>query len=182
MLRRIRTAMPKIIRNVAQLDWGFFSETETRLHLQVLDEHAPSYKVWLEQKNKRCFIDSKQHLAIPPKVLNPLREAIEVYRTMVERHWVNMKIRLGQFTMTVDPSQALAIVTLYPNEHPPTQRKITHQVPMGYAEPEYLKYYRLDPSMSALQLGTRLDEADRYDIYLPDLIWGRMPGRASTDW
>jgi hypothetical protein len=171
--------MPKIIRNVAKVDWGFFSETETRVHLQAIGP-APRYKVWLERNGQRCCVDSEQHVDIPPKVMRPLQLAVAQNRFQIESMWVNMKIDLGQFVMTVDPNRALATVTLYPGEH--TQRKITHQIPPGYARPAYLEHYRLDSEIATLQLGTLLDEARRYDIYLPDLIWGKISGRVDTDW
>ena len=173
----LRTAMPKLLSQVASYDWGFFSEREQRMHVQAIGKDVPRYKAWLEQDGKRCFIDAYPNAPMPPKVFNAIRVAVAARRTEIENAWTSMQIWLQHVKITVlDPDKYIFDFVLYPGQNTELRRNV--ELPglqRMDTTGEYIKNWKLDPDMVAIVFGTHLPELRHYDVYLPDIFWGRLP-------
>ena len=93
--RFIKEAMATLIRNVADHDWGFFSEKETRMHLQTKDKKSISghgkIKFWLEEQGKRTFLLAEGK---PSKSdIKEIKKAVEKDRGIIEGEWTFMMLQ-----------------------------------------------------------------------------------------
>jgi hypothetical protein len=166
-------AMPKLLRQVGGIDWGFFSEQETRLHLQSLGA-VKEYKVWLECGGSRCFEDAEPRgNVLPPKIRRELYAATIQNRYPVENYWVAQQIKLGRLLVVVDPGRYVATLKMYPGTHNELVRQVDVSTLAKFPDggKAYLKHYVLDGSLPALRFGTHLPEGEQYDLYLPGLLW-----------
>lgn len=173
----LHMAMPKIIRQIGKFDWGFFSETEVRMHLQALGKKMPDYKVWLESSGKRCFVDAHLTNPMPSQIYTALEAAVAKQRGQIENMWINMQIDLGHIAAKVlDPSNYIFDFVLYPGQNTELHRRVElpglrHKDQDGLC----LKNRKFDSEKAAITFGTHLPEEKVYDLYLPDIFWGRRP-------
>jgi hypothetical protein len=168
---RFRAAMPKIVPNVAKIDWGFYSENETRMHLQALGD-APKFKVWLEQNNKRCFIDAGD---VPMKrgMFNELKTAVVPDRYRIDNFWFAMQIDLGHVKLEKFERDFKVKLTLYPGtNHANVKTLLLNKLKTFPDAADMMKHVALDASMAAISFGTHRPAERRYDLYLPDIFWG----------
>lgn len=163
--------MPKILSGVAKLNWGFYSEVETRMHLQAL-QASEKYKVWLECQNKRCFIDAGVQ-PIPRPIFMQLKTAVEADRYRIDNYWMSMQIDIGHTTFKTLPDFKL-VLTLYPGTPHANIKILNLDVLRKFPDAkDMIANVALDSSMVAISLGTHREPPRRYDLYLPDIFWGK---------
>ena len=109
-----RQAMPVILKKIPPpYDWGFFSNEEARMHLQIYNpEYRPfGWKVWLEERGRRVCEDVGGN--IPGKVLRALRERLELGRSHVETMWLGLMIKKSWIERRLTGSTV--VLTVYPD-------------------------------------------------------------------
>lgn len=167
--RRVRAAMPAIIRNIPPgHSWGWYSREDPRMHLQLLGK-GYVYKTWLEEKGKRVFVPDGK---IPAKILKSLGKEVEVNRRPIEDLWVRFMLDNGWLGLHV----ALPQVTLvaYPNTPNKFVRKI--DVAKWFTREQLAtlgqENITLDREMAAIRFWSdRSEEQVPYDVRISSLLW-----------
>jgi hypothetical protein len=158
--------MPAIIRNVPPgHKWGWYSREDPRM--QTVDEQH-KYKVWLEERGRKCFEPAGK---IPAKVLKALRESLEERRELVADNWVRFMLDNDWLALHI----ALPKLTLvaYPN----TPNKFVREIDLTtWLNPKLLAtltpdIIELNREMAALRLFTNRPEEQAYDVRLSRLLW-----------
>lgn len=169
--KHFRTAMPKIVPNVAKVDWGFYSEHETRMHLQALGA-APKFKVWLEQNNTRCFVDAGG-VPMTRGMFNELKAAVQPDRYRIDNYWFSMQIDLGHVKLEKFEREFKVQLTLYPGtNHENVKTMLLHKLKPFPDAAAMMENVALDADIVAISFGTHRPPERRYDLYLPDIFWG----------
>jgi hypothetical protein len=130
-------------------------------------------RVWLEHDGKRCFVpDSTKHIA--PRLLYALRHVVRRNRYSLDSQWINAQIELGKISYVVDPAAHTAQLTLYPGTGYANSKQLDLRVFENFGDTKKMfSNVALDASMVAISFGTHLSPDRRYDLYLPDIFWGR---------
>jgi len=161
-------AMAAILRGVpGNVDWGFFSREDERMHLQTIDEkRVGKFKYWLERDGQRVF---EAESAAPGRIHDALIADIRTAGTRrhVEAKWVMLMIHKGW--LTLDYRAPITTLRAYPGG-----REFTRTIDLSrelLEPPTDPSEVVLSAGMASLQVFPSLDEADRVDIFLPDVLW-----------
>jgi hypothetical protein len=173
-----RTSMSVYIRNVANHNWGWFSNEDQRMHIQTVDQKSikgpTKIRIWLETKGKRTFEVSTGNLS--PSDLKKLRAEVESQRDYLEIQWSAFMITNKWVTINLIGS--VITITAYPNSHNKFIRKLDlrEEFPGAYYNgsgswDRKKIFASLDAEHEAIAVGPQEEMDLRIHIRLDRILW-----------
>jgi hypothetical protein len=162
--------VPIVLRDTPPgCNWGFYSEEEPRMHLQVL--RGPfACKVWFESEGKWVIERSKD---APAKLFNVLRQTLEQHPLIASRiraEWVHQIYTKAWLQLRVSGDRA--ILTAYPGTHHAFERVIdlsAHARPSLFVNSD--QDVDIDEETVSLVIGARRPEHEWVMVNLADVLW-----------
>jgi hypothetical protein len=108
---KLVVAFPVVLRNTAGFRWGFYSNEDQRMHLQVVPqkgEEKLDYRVWLETRGQRTFEPNDMPASVKKLVLRAVTDyqkhvEAEWVRLMIKQDWLRYRYAAGVITLDVYP-------------------------------------------------------------------------------
>ncbi len=171
-LERQALGMAAIVHNVPNgVDWGFYSNEEPRMHLQVVRPRRADLKAWLEEEGKRVFKPVGEWPASYRRALSAYL-ADEGRRGALEREWIGRMMEKDWMRLAYEPP--FAVVTAYPGMPHEFTRRIDVRpeiVSVPVFEALHFGNMKLDSETACLVLRTDRPPARQIHVRLDRFIF-----------
>lgn len=176
-----KRAMARLIRRLAEHDWGFWSDEEQRFHIQTVDEDAQdgpqAVKFWLENRGVRTF-----ELAYGKTRLAEVRRRVFAEWNFLESRWISLMISRGWVRAHLKDGDKI-IVQAYPGTTGSFTRTIDlrtvlagHFTPhVREAQPIGAKDVVINRELRAVEIWPDLPESERHHFPLIKLLFIGTP-------